>query len=893
MILIVIALAIPVMGIAGFVMAMGQRHRVAMLEAKLALAESRLARLEIRGAAPAATAADSPQAATETPAAPAESPATPPGEPGPTLSTAAVPRAGTPGASAGTTVEPPGRKDFEETFATRWSVWIGGVALGLGGLLLVGYSIQEGYFGPAARIALGAVFAASLVGAGEWLRRREVALGIAGIPAAHIPGIVTAAGTAAAFGTVYAAYALHGFIGPAPAFLLLGAVALATMVAAALHGPALAALGLLAAFASPLLVSTADPSPWTLPPYLAVVAAAAYGLARLRLWRWLALAAAIGAGAWAVLMGLAGASFALAAAVHVLVQTALAAGFVAYDPNRGVPDEEARPDLFACALLAAFGALLLFALDRRFAGGTLALIGGAAFALHLATALIAAPVAALSAVAATVAAGVLFLWPVAREAGAESVTVLPFVAGPNPMPEALATYLAFGAVAAGALFAGGLLRVRRSPALPRLAGAAYAGAAAAGPLLLLAVAYWRIASFAPSLPFAAMAGVAGVALVLAAARLRADGDSPALRMALGATASGAVGALALGLTMVLGQATLTVALALAAAGTAHVARRLDIPALRYAIGALGLIVAGRLAYDPVLGGAIGTTPILNALLWLYGVPAAAFGYAAVILSGSGRDRIVRLCETLALVFATFLVLFQIRHLIYGDPFAARTGMVEAGLVATTGLMFALIVVRLDQRHADLLYRVLAILYGGWAMATAILGLALAENPAFTGRAVAGGALLNGLLPGYAAPALAAFGLARVARASRPAWFVAAAAGLGLMLGTLYLLLQVRFLFQGPDLSIWRGSGPQEFWAYSAVLIAIGVALLAYGLLRGNRPARLVSAGYMAAAILKVFIVDMSNLDGLWRALSFIGLGLVLMGMGLVYQRLLRRPPAPA
>ncbi len=891
MILILIALAVPIMGIAGFILAMGQRHRVAVLEAKLALAESRLARLELRGAAPApgsetSDTAEAPEKALPTPPEAAREPIAAP-------MPAAVPRAGAAPGPAQAAAEPSAKAGFEEAIATRWTVWIGGVALGLGGLLLVGYSIQEGYFGPAARIALGAMFAALLVGAGEWLRRREVSLGIAGIPAAHIPGIVTAAGTAAAFGTVYAAYALHGFIGPAPAFVLLGAVALATMVAAALHGPALAALGLLGAFASPLLVSSADPSPWTLPPYLAIVAAAAYGLARLRLWRWLALAAAIGAGFWGVMMGLVGPSFALAAAVHVLVQTALAAGFVAYDPNRAVRDEDARADLFACTLLAAFGALLLFDLDRRFAGGTLALTGGAAFALHLATALAAAPVAALSAVAAIVAAGTLFLWPVVREAGAEPVTVLPFVAGPNPMPDALATFIAFGIAAAGALFAGGLLRVRRSPGLPLFASAAYAGAAAAGPLLLLAVGYWRIASFAPSLPFAAMAGLVGAALVMAAARLRADGDGPALRMALGAAASGAVGALALGLTMVLGQATLTVAFALAAAGTAHVARRLDIPVLRYAVGALGLIVAGRLAYDPVLGGAVGTTPIVNGLLLLYGVPAAAFWYASTILSASGRDRVVRLCETLALVFATFLVLFQIRHVIYGDPFAVRTGMMEAGLVATTGLLFSLVVVRLDQRQADWLYRVLAVLYGAWAMATAVLGLALLENPAFTGTSVPGGALLNGLVPGYLAPALAALALARVARASRPVWFVAVAAALGLMLATLYVLLEIRLLFQGPVLSIWRSTSPQEFWAYSAALIAIGVALLAYGLLRGNRAARLVSAGYMVAAILKVFVVDMSNLDGLWRALSFIGLGLALMGMGLVYQRLLRRPAARA
>ena len=39
-------------------------------------------------------------------------------------------------------------------------------------------------------------------------------------------------------------------------------------------------------------------------------------------------------------------------------------------------------------------------------------------------------------------------------------------------------------------------------------------------------------------------------------------------------------------------------------------------------------------------------------------------------------------------------------------------------------------------------------------------------------------------------------------------------------------------------------------------------------------------------VAKVFLFDLSGLEGVWRALSFIGLGLVLIGIGLVYQRLL-------
>ena len=59
-----------------------------------------------------------------------------------------------------------------------------------------------------------------------------------------------------AYAVIFAAYALYGFLGPASAFVLLGLVALATMTAALLHGPSLAALGQVGAFIAPVLVAS-------------------------------------------------------------------------------------------------------------------------------------------------------------------------------------------------------------------------------------------------------------------------------------------------------------------------------------------------------------------------------------------------------------------------------------------------------------------------------------------------------------------------------------------------------------------------------------------------------------------------------------------------------------
>ena len=70
-------------------------------------------------------------------------------------------------------------------------------------------------------------------------------------------------------------------------------------------------------------------------------------------------------------------------------------------------------------------------------------------------------------------------------------------------------------------------------------------------------------------------------------------------------------------------------------------------------------------------------------------------------------------------------------------------------------------------------------------------------------------------------------------------------------------------------------------------------MLLAGLLFDWKAARIASAGLILLTVLKVFLLDMANLEGVWRALSFMGLGIVLIGIGLLYQRLLfGRPAAP-
>jgi uncharacterized membrane protein len=243
---------------------------------------------------------------------------------------------------------------FEERIGTRWVVWVGGLTLALGGFFMVRYSIDAGLLGPGVRTLLGGAFALALLAAGEWTRRKESISAIEALPIANIPAILTAAGTSVAFATVYAAYALYGFLVPATAFILLGLVALGTLAAALLHGPALAGLGVAAAFVTPVLVSSNKPDFWALYVYLAIVTAAAFGLARIRLWRWLAVTTILFALLWTLPCLQCGPSMIGPHAFHVIAGFILAALLVVCGFMFGPPADDGRIEPISSGSLAAY-----------------------------------------------------------------------------------------------------------------------------------------------------------------------------------------------------------------------------------------------------------------------------------------------------------------------------------------------------------------------------------------------------------------------------------------------------------------------------------------------------------------------------------------------------------
>ena len=325
-------------------------------------------------------------------------------------------------------------------------------------------------------------------------------------------------------------------------------------------------------------------------------------------------------------------------------------------------------------------------------------------------------------------------------------------------------------------------------------------------------------------------------------------------------------------------------------GIAWIGEQRPLPALRNLAAAIVLLVIARVAYTPtIVGRDLGTTPLFNWLLYGYGVPAVSFWYAGHLLRRRADDSPARIADAAAILFTVLFAMLEIRHYMTGGRMFEHTAsLAEIAMQVSVGLALTIGLERVRLRTGSIVHDIGALAVGGVTFGAIVLGLCLALNPFFKATDV-GGLFFNLILLGYGIPAILTAILALTARDSRPLGYRYLAAATAIALTMLYFSLEVRRFYHGSEIVPWAPTSDAEQYTYSLVWLALGVALLAAGFVLRSQPARLASAAVVALTIGKVFLVDMAGLTGILRALSFIGLGVVLVGIGWLYQRLLFPP----
>ncbi len=486
-------------------------------------------------------------------------------------------------------------------------------------------------FGPGVRLGLAALFGLALAVGGEVIRRTGYRVPLEGLAGAYVPGVLTAAGTFTLFGTVYAAHGVYGFIGPGPAFCLMGVIGIGTIALALVHGQALAGVGLLGSMVTPILVSSQSPNAWTLFGYLAIVLVANTAVARLRGWALLAAAGFAGAGLWQLLYLIPGqpVELGVVAFIDAAMLASLAVIWLRQRPaSNAVPASALDwPSIVLAVFMAAAAVRLLLGPDLQAAGG--ATVGAAILVAMLLVALYrppavpllhAAGAASVLVYAGTTLTGVVLLDFPGGTVALDAEPAFPVPATLRPA----GTVLALAFLIAGPGTAAASWRTRRFGPLPGWGGAHWCRSA-------FSSRSGRLRQYRPRSP-PCRPGAASHDNLIAAAEILARNERPPLAggPAVSLALAGAGAASMLMLHMAFGSLWTTMLAGAAAIVPALATRIRSYPMLGWLAVGAAIVTVCRVAFDPTIVGesSLGRTPVFNALLPGYGIPALAFGLAA-------------------------------------------------------------------------------------------------------------------------------------------------------------------------------------------------------------------------------------------------------------------------
>jgi uncharacterized membrane protein len=751
---------------------------------------------------------------------------------------------------------------FERWVGGRLMIWVGGIALAVAGVLLVRYSIQIGLITPPVQMGMAALFGLLLLALGElargradWTVDRRVAQALVG------------AGIFVLYATAYGSLVLHHLIGNGTAFGLMVMVTGVALILSLRHGAPSAVMGLVGGFLTPVLVGERSETAIPLLTYLALLDVALFTLAGRRGWTWLAAAAALLSFGWSAYLLSWAAPDAFAAGVFILLVSIAGSMLRA---GQGWQLDFMRP--------AAIGLIQLAVLVGRVdiglpAWGLFGALAVACFLLERRT----PEYRILPAVALLLALLLIAVKAIDQPRYIPAVAAVTALFAVGSLPAALRRQrplLPFLTACAALLGPAAILRAERPEWLDRPLWGLLFLLLAIGPAFLA----WTRRACARETGMDAPLGIATGTFMLLLA-IAASQLLPANLVA----AAWLLIALAAALAARRTEDEAVSALALFAAGIASLWAAQRVPQLWET---LLLSLAGEPAlasHLPGIGAGLQVLvlpALLLAVLWrLLPAPLPQLRAAPLAVAGLFAGA------------AAYILFKQAFGLSSEADFAVR-GFAERTIVTQALFVAGWLVCsgRLRVRGLDE--------SGRWAAGTLITAIAasrlvwfdmLLHNPLWARQNVGAWPVLNLLAPAFL---LSAHWLYRARRGADGAarsgiWLLLALASL-----VLGVMLMVRQGFQGPLLN-----GPDlpsaESYGYSLAGLLLSIALLFAGIRLPDKALRLAGLVLLTATTFKVFLVDAAALEGVLRILSFLVLGIALIGIGKLYTKVLDAEARPA
>ena len=766
----------------------------------------------------------------------------------------------------------------------NWFYAVAAVSLGLAGIFLVIYGVEQGLLPPAVRIMASFAFGIALIGGGEYIRRRFGDSDRSST--AYLPSTFSGAGIVTLFATVLSARLLYGFINPEIALLGMAFVGVAAIVLGWFYGPLLAAVGVVGAVVAPFIIGGSSDDPSLLLMYFAIITVMGLAIDTLRRWAWVSVISLVSGFVAGTLLTLGAGEIVKVYFVIYCITLALAA--IAIPVRKLLPDHGGTPLSMAAfarakgdtwpefptrlaggAIVAASSLILLAALGTSrpdLFWSAVVMLSVLLLALLVwarnAPALIDLAVfPALSLVAMVASGGEL--WATYKDAA-----LLPEAEMPLMASFVVAIGLILSTVAAWRSLDGG-------PSQLFLA----LGAALLAPIISIAMEITWVPTDTLGGYVWALHAMAIAFVMVAMAERFARADGPDNRERTSFAVLSALACVAFGVVILFSSAALTAAISLTIVAAAWLDWKFRMPLMGLYFLAGIAAIGYRLVLNP--GVAWAADAPLPEMLLSHAGAFIAFVVSYFLVKAANRPKSEILLESAAFSALAILISILLYRAVvgWGGDEGLRSHW-AGGIGATVWIALGT-----AQLHRLKLGGTLAYVrssLGAIFLAGATIQMfaaAFVLNPLFNyfGSLVLGPSLFNTLIPAYLMPAaVLAFSAWWLEALPRP--FRLGMAGISMALTALWLGLFIRHFWRGAEGVELPGIEQPELYSYTVILLLIGAGLFYQSLARPSVLLRKAGLVFIGLAVAKVFVLDIRGLGGLIRVFSLLILGISLAGL---------------
>lgn len=372
------------------------------------------------------------------------------------------------------------------------------------------------------------------------------------------------------------------------------------------------------------------------------------------------------------------------------------------------------------------------------------------------------------------------------------------------------------------------------------------------PLVLLLFTSLRFGIVSDKRAFALGAILLACLAALATWRLLPSIKKQAVKDCAGIYAAAGGLFIAIAMTYLFEDASLTVALTVLVVGIAVVWQQVAFRALWIFTLGIATVVLIRLTFNPFIFE-YARTDLFGEhwVLFGFGLSALAFYQAAQFFRKSADDELVTALECGALVFAVLLVTYEVRILIEGSINVLNYGFLEQSVQSISWMTSSYGLMLRNAKTPRFFTR-----WGGrvllcLASLQILLLQVLVSNPALTGERLKGFFPADSLFLAYLVPAVLLWFIVPKLAAIKFDKFAGYFTGFAAGLVFIYVTLETRHLFQGPYLSASHETN-LELYITTLVWFALAGALLYFTLF--NSKEMLVRAAIVIASLALFMVV---------------------------------------